>query len=315
VPATPFLVFAAAGAGHSAAPPTSSTARLTQGTSSTGDEIAYVDVGQGDGVVMRIGGRFIVSDAGQRNADAVERELVRLGAKKTIDFAILSHAHSDHVKNFLTLIADGWTIKTAIRSESAWWTATKTNKALMEALTSQNAAPELVFAGQHFNWGGADWEILNPPKGTFTAPGQVADASVAYVLTVNGDEFLFTGDIGKSVASTVAGRWTSEGLGAAKVFLATHHGSATGSTDQLLDAITPKWAVLSTGPNSYGHPTKAAIDRLEQHNASIWCTNANGTIRASISSSGKITWDASKERTPWWSADTRKTTGSCVGHV
>lgn len=274
-----------------------------------------MDVGQGDGVVMRIGGRFIVSDAGQRNPGAIEQELERLGAKKTIDVAILSHPHSDHVKNFLTLIDDGWTIKAAFLSNSAWWSGTTTNKSLIDALTSHGAALQYVVEGQHFPWGGADWEILNPPKDKYTGAGQAPDASVAYVLKLNGDEFLFTGDIGKSVASAVADRWTSEALGSATVFLATHHGSAAGSTDRLLEAIKPTWAVLSTGPNSYGHPTQAAIDRLEQHGASIWCTNANGTIRASISSNGKITWEASKEGTPWWSAATHKTTGSCVGHV
>src|SRR5947207_9623376 len=98
----------------------------------------------------------------------------------------------------------------------------------------------------------------------------------------------------------------SEGLGSATVFLATHHGSATGSTAKLLAAIEPvktkRWsAVLSTGPNSYGHPTKAAIDRLKEHLAKIYCTNANGTIGATIASNGTIKWDASKERTPWWS--------------
>jgi competence protein ComEC len=273
-------------------------------------------VGQGDGVVMKIGGRLIVSDVGQRNPGAVEDELTRLGnGTKTIDVAILSHPHSDHVKNLLTLIDDGWTIKTAVMSKSAWWTGTKTNKSLMDALASQGTALQPVITGDRFHWGDADWEILNPPKDTFTDPGQVPDSSVTYLLKVNGDEFLFTGDIGKSVASTVADRWTSEGLGSATVYLATHHGSAAGSTDKLLEAIKPTWAVLSTGPNSYGHPTKAAIDRLEQHGASIWCTNANGTIRAVISSNGKIMWDASKEATPWWSAQARKTTGSCVGHV
>jgi competence protein ComEC len=270
-------------------------------------------VAQGDGVVMRIGGRFIVSDAGQHNADAVEQALERLGAKKTIDVAILSHPHSDHVRNFIKLMKDGWTIRSAYRSRSDWWTGTKTNASLVDGLTKEGAAPQDVAAGDHFTWGGAEWEILNPPKDTFTGLGQAADSSVAYVLKLHGDKFVFTGDIGKSVASMVADRWTSEKLGAATVFLATHHGSAAGSTDKLLAAITPTWAVLSTGPNTYGHPSQQAIDRLEQHGVTIWCTNANGTIRASVASDGKIMWDAPKQQAPWWSAKTKQETGSCVG--
>jgi competence protein ComEC len=317
VPAAPFVVAAAVGGGGGGAEGGGgghAVASLQSSSASAGAEIDYVDVGQGDGVAMRIGGRYILSDAGQHNVDAVEGALEQLGAKnKTIDVAILSHPHSDHVKNFLALLDDGWTIKTAVLSHSEWWGGTNTNKALIDALMNHGASLLYVVAGDHFDWGGAAWEILSPPDKMYTGVGQAPNSSVAYVLTVNGDEFVFTGDIGKAVAKAVAARWTSESLGAAKVFLATHHGSASGSTDQLLAAIKPTWAVLSTGPNAYGHPSPSAIKRLEEHDVTIWCTNANGTIRASISSDGKITWDAPKQETPWWSAATHKGTGSCVG--
>src|SRR5581483_5230681 len=178
----------------------------------------------------------------------------------------------------------------------------------------QGTALQYVSAGDHFDWGGADWEILNPPAGKYTGPGQAADSSVAYVLrlaTTPPLKAVFTGDIGKSVASAVARSWSDEQLGSATVFLATHHGSANGSTDTLLDAIHPRWAVLSTGPNSYGHPAEAAIGRLEQHGVTIWCTDANGTIRARIADDGTVTWSATKRSRPWWSTE-GGADGTCV---
>jgi hypothetical protein len=54
--------------------------------------ISYVDVGQGDGVVIRIGTKIIVSDAGELNPQSVDNELHRLGAVR-IDVAILTHPH------------------------------------------------------------------------------------------------------------------------------------------------------------------------------------------------------------------------------
>jgi competence protein ComEC len=317
VPATPFLVATAVGGNHTtAAPATTTTPAQHQTEHAAGADIDYVDVGQGDGVVMRIGGQFIVSDAGQHNVAAVDAALHQLGATETIDVAILSHPHSDHVKNVLAL-ADtyGWTIKTVALSHSDWWEGTDTNRTLIAALEKHGAQLTYVSAGQHFTWGGADWEILSPPEGKYTGIGQAADSSVVYVLREDGDRFLFTGDIGKSVASTVAKRWTSEQLGQATVFLATHHGSAAGSTDELLQAITPRWAVLSTGKNAYGHPSAAAIKRLEQHGVAIWCTNTNGTIRALIATDGQITWVANRQQALWWSPTPTpgRETGSCVG--
>lgn len=315
MPAAPFLVAAAVGGSNSTASlPASATLPASQLTSAAGDEIDYVDVGQGDGVVMRIGGEFIVSDAGQHNVAAVDAALHQLGATNVVDVAILSHPHSDHVKNFLALVDNfGWTIKQVVLSRSDWWQGTATNKKLIAAMRAHGAKLVYVSAGQHFNWGGADWEILSPPADRYTGVGQAADASVVYVLQRRGEVFVFTGDIGKSVASAVAEHWSSEQLGRATIFLATHHGSAAGSTDAILQALQPKWAVLSTGPNAYGHPSPAAIMRLVQHGITIWCTNANGTIRALISRTGRISWSASKQQAPWWSATAKQETGSCVG--
>jgi competence protein ComEC len=315
VPAAPFLVAAAVGGNNSTASlPASTTPPASHLTSAAGDEIDYVDVGQGDGVVMRIGGEFIVSDAGQHNVAAVDSALHQLGATTAVDVAILSHPHSDHVKNVLALVDNfGWTIKQVVLSHSDWWQGTDTNKKLIARMRAHGAKLDYVSAGQHFNWGGADWEILSPPADRYTGVGQAADASVVYVLHRRGGAFVFTGDIGKSVASAVAERWSSEQLGQATIFLATHHGSAAGSTDAILQALQPKWAVLSTGPNAYGHPSPAAIMRLEQHGITIWCTSANGTIRALISRTGRISWSASKQQAPWWSATDKQETGSCVG--
>ncbi len=315
MPAAPFLVAAAVGGNQtSQGPAETTTAAERQGENRDRDEIDYVDVGQGDGVVIRIGGQLIVSDAGQHNVEAVDATLQRLGASKVIDVAILSHPHSDHVKNFLALVDDfGWTIKTVVLSHSDWWQGTVTNKTLIDALRQHGARLVYVNAGQHFGWGGGDWEILSPPADTYTRVGQAANSSVVYVLRTRGDTFLFTGDIGKSVAGRVAQRWSSEQLGRATIFLATHHGSAAGSTDEILEATQPKWAVLSTGRNAYGHPSPDAIMRLEQHSVSIWCTNANGTIRARIGNTGKVSWQASRQQVPWWSATAGRETGSCVG--
>jgi len=275
--------------------------------------VKFVDVGQGDGVVMRVGSQIIVSDAGELNPQNVDAALHEVGAKR-IDVAILTHPHKDHVKNFLDLLEIyDWPITTAVLSHSAHWQETKNNKLLLKTLGAHHVKLTYVTSGDRFTWGGASWEILSPPANRYTESFQAANSSVVYVLRVKGVEFLFTGDIGPPVAGEVADRWTAEHLGRASVFLATHHGSATGSTPQLLAAIKPIWAVLSTGPNTYKHPSPMTIARLEGAGASIWCTAVNGTITARVSSSGRLSLQASRQPTPWWSASKHRETGLCVG--
>lgn len=294
-----------------AARSTAASAPAVQATSAS--EIQFVDVGQGDGVVMRIGGKVVVSDAGQFNVQSVDAALRSIGAT-AIDFAILSHPHSDHVKNFIALIkTDGWKIRTAVLSHSAYWTKTATNRDVIADLTASGATLDYVSAGDELSLGKAKLEILSPPAGKYAGPLDAPNSSVVYALRAGRLTALFTGDIGPKVAKAVAAAWTQRHFPRAVIYLATHHGSAQGSTADLLAAIKPKWAILSTGSNQFGHPTEAAIKRLEASGASIWCTDANGTITARLSSSGSITWLASKQPIPWWSAATKTETGKCVG--
>ena len=291
----------------------SSTTSAPTVRTTSASEIQFVDVGQGDGVVMRIGGKVVVSDAGQFNLQSVDAALRAIGAK-AIDFAILSHPHSDHVKNFIALIkTDGWKIRTAVLSHSAYWTKTSTNRAVIADLAASGAALDYVSAGDELSLGKAKIDILSPPAGKYAGPLDAPNSSVVYALRTGKLTALFTGDIGPKVAKAVAATWRQRQFPRAVIYLATHHGSAQGSTADLLAAIKPKWAILSTGSNEFGHPTAVAIRRLEAAGASIWCTDANGTITDRLGSDGSVTWLASKQPIPWWSAATKTETGKCVG--
>jgi competence protein ComEC len=291
--------------------PTAASAEVQSADAAKPAQIVFVDVGQGDGIVMKIGGKIIVSDAGEYEIKNVNDTLNALEAKR-IDVAILSHPHEDHVKNFIDLFAT-WDVKKAVLSRSAYWRGTQTNKAVMAAITAEGLTPTYVHAGQQFTWGGASWRIVNPPKGEFTGgSGEAADASVAYLLRVNGVEALFTGDIEKKVTVDVASRLPTLD-GRLEIFLVTHHGSKYASPKELLDVIRPSFSVLSTGPNGYGHPTPETTSRLRAVPSTIWCTDVNGSVTVRISASGTLTWSASgDQKVPWWDAKTKKKTGRCV---
>jgi competence protein ComEC len=262
-------------------------------------EIRYVDVGQGDAVVMRVGDAFVVNDAGQFNAEGVDAALRQLGARR-IDIAILSHPHTDHVANFVPLLeTHGWKVDVALLSHSVHWEASPRNRRVLDTLVEHGVPLRYVNTGDEFHWGGASWEVLNPPPDTFTAEGQEANASVVIGLRIGRASFLFAGDIGRSVERQVADRWRAAGFGRAAAFLATHHGSRSGSTDPLLDAIRPRTAIFSTGPNRFDHPREDAIKRLRARQTTLWCTDVNGTVTAAVTARGDVSFRASKQRTPW----------------
>jgi len=205
---------------------------------SSAAKIAFVDVGQGDGVVMKVGSKIIVSDAGQLKFENLDAALNALGATH-IDVAILSHPHSDHVTDFLSLF-DEWKVKKVVMSPSAYWQGDTTNRAVMKAIKKEGLTPTFVHAGQTFTWGGASWLILNPIQGEFTGgANDAADSSVAYLLRLNGAEVLFTGDIDTAVSNELASRLPPLD-GRVDIFLVTHHGSKYASPKELLELIRPR---------------------------------------------------------------------------
>jgi competence protein ComEC len=279
--------------------------------------IVFVDVGQGDGVVMRIGNKLIVSDVGEDEEEAVDQALERLNwrSTRTIDVAILTHPHDDHVRNYPAL-ARKWRVKLAVLSETNYWQSTDANREVFETLREQEVPFRMVTRAERFEWGGARWTILNPPKGEFgVGRSQAGNVSIAYLLEVNGKRIVFTGDVEERVGERIAQELEPVLDGKrVDVFLATHHGASSGSVQPLLDVLRPRWVVISTGrSNRFDHPSADAVERLKASGATIWCTAANGSITARISARGRLTWVAGGElKAPWWSGRDELQHGRCA---
>lgn len=80
------------------------------------------------------------------------------------------------------------------------------------------------------------------------------------------------------------------------VLKAGHHGSKSSTTDEFLNAVNPKYAVLSVGKdNDYGHPNKETLDKFSERKIKVYRTDESGTIVAT--SDGKnITFNSSSSK-------------------
>jgi competence protein ComEC len=166
-----------------------------------------------------------------------------------------------------------------------------------------------AFKGDRFLWGGASWTILNPAKGAFQGAGDEANASIVYRLRTRGSDLLFTGDIERDAIPDLIDAWT---FGPVEAFLVTHHGSNYATTNELLERIDPAFSVVSTGPNSHGHPGIYVVDRLKNSGTTIFCTARNGTVTLTLASGGAMDWRATRQEQPWWHPSDGQT-GTCVG--
>lgn len=60
---------------------------------------------------------------------------------------------------------------------------------------------------------------------------------------------------------------------------APHHGADKTLNDKILSEISPKYAIISTGMNIYGHPSKNTMNLLKKHNAKILRTDKNNAVK------------------------------------
>jgi len=63
-----------------------------------------------------------------------------------------------------------------------------------------------------------------------------------------------------------------------EVLKVNHHGSKNSSSLKFLESLKPKFAVIETGQNSYGHPNQEVLDRLKEVGAIIFRTDLDGSI-------------------------------------
>jgi beta-lactamase superfamily II metal-dependent hydrolase len=112
------------------------------------------------------------------------------------------------------------------------------------------------------------------------------DWSAVLHLTYGINKFLFTGDAEKkSETDMLAGKLALK----ADVLKTGHHGSVSSTSPAFLKAVAPKYAIISVGKNSYGHPAATILNRLKAAKASVYRTDINGTVTA-VSDGKKISF-------------------------
>jgi competence protein ComEC len=256
-------------------------ARLTFPTH-TGTRLTlhFLSVGQGDAALIRTpGNRWILIDAGPvtRDRDAGRRVvvpfLVRQGVRR-LAALVLSHAHLDHYGGAAAVLAE---VDVDLVLEPGRLVADAPYRELLEAVERAGVGWRPFRAGDRLRIDGVEIEALHPDT-TWSSWGvDLNEDSV--VLAVRSGRFaaVFTGDAGFPVEARLGGR-----VGSAELVKVGHHGSATATSAAWLDELDPAVAIVSTGPNRYGHPAPETMRRLAAAGVDIWRTDRDGTLSVRV---------------------------------
>lgn len=252
----------------------------------------FLDVGQGDGIVLSAPGCTAVVDCGSSTVSGpgTYRLLPYLKSRglTKIDLLFATHGDEDHISGIREVLAaagqeDGVSVGALVLPAGM---ETRNGLAELMELAKEAGIPvRAAKRGDAASFGKLDLEILGPPAGG-TAGWDDNAACLVIGVHYGSFDLLLTGDVEaegeEALLSYLRGGKTS-GAAAKRVtyecLKVAHHGSAYSTGAAFLAETDPCFAVISAGRgNAYGHPHPELLVRLEEAGCAVFRTDENGAV-------------------------------------
>ena len=257
-------------------------------------QVDFIDVGQGDGILLRVGDHYALVDSGDTSEQYVVRDYLIKNNIQTLDFMIATHAHDDH-------IGGGSNVLAAIGCQNVYMPevpqsllpTTKVFKNLMNIIANRSVSQKTLGAGDNFTLGEANISVVAPSKNTLETAisSSLNNSSIAILITFGTFDVFLGGDMEKQSEKNALAENRVVSCEVAKL---SHHGSNTSNTKEFLAALGASDYIISVGAgNKYNHPSKAVLDRLTGKR--VWRTDFHGTI---VVTSDGTEYNVTPERTP-----------------
>ena len=246
--------------------------------------VHFVDIGQGDAILLRFPtGENMLVDTGDRDGNNTLVKYLKSQKIETIDYLVLTHPDSDHIGEAVDVMSN-FKIKRLWMSSRT--STTKTYENILNKADGLGLEIETPFRGETYKVGEGKFTILSPVDGKKYDNNN--NASIVMRLDYGSVSFMLTGDAEKEAEEDILSAFSSSSLHCS-VLKCGHHGSSTSTSDRFLSAVSPDQAVISCGvDNSYGHPHKETVAKLNANKIPILRTDTMGTI-VITTDGGKIT--------------------------
>lgn len=249
-----------------------SVSNLTKGTSPPSGimEVHFIDVGQGDSILIKTASEAMLIDSGDNDSGALVTDYLKSQGIKELNYIIGTHPHADHIGGLDTVL-NSISVDTVIFPPVSH--TTDTFEDVLAALEEKHLSITKAAVGSRYSLGSAVFTIVAPNSPAYD---EINNYSVGIKLIFGDTSFLMAGD---------AQRLSEEEMLAngidltADVLKLGHHGSADSTSTEFLEAVNPSYAVISVGKyNSYRHPNAQTIQKLRKQNIEVYRTDEQGTI-------------------------------------
>ena len=232
-------------------------------------KIHFIDVGQGDSILIDYGETEILIDGGDKSS-GIEKYLTSY-VDGALEVMVATHPHADHIGGLIDVLA-------AFEVQEIWDngdTATsKTYSDFMSAVKTENAQIFQAVRGNTIEVDGLVLKVLHPVNLNDTTNNN----SIVLYLSYGQIDFLFTGDAEKEAEASMLIN-SDMPVPDVEILKIGHHGSNTASSSDFLTVTSPEVAIYMAGEgNRYGHPHTATISALCNMGAEIYGTDVHGNI-------------------------------------
>lgn len=251
--------------------------------------VHFIDVGQGDSILIEYNDYHILIDAGENDQGNVVNNYLHAQEVDDIEILVATHADSDHIGGLDTVLNE-FEVERII--DSGYVHTTRTYQDYWEAVQEEIEDDSELIYDSDLTYTIAEnitFEVMEVGDDWGT---DVNEYSVITKLSYNDIDFLFTGDAAQEVEELLFDRDIE-----AEVFKAGHHGSKHSNGVEFLEKVDPEYVIISAGEdNKYGHPHDEAMNAFQHVEASIYLTSDSGSI---VVSTDGVTLNVNADQTDY----------------
>lgn len=268
--------------------------------------VTFLDVGQGDCIhIETTEGNHYLVDGGSSSVSFVGTYRIipylKTEGAAEIEAVFITHPDEDHCNGIKELMQSGKeqgiTVKKLYLPDIGEASRTAAYESLVSAAQENEISVGYISKGQALLEEGFRLFCLHPEKEYET--GEANEFSAVLLLQFQSFQVLLTGDVeGNGERKLLQSLYETEkgeipGIsfkeGSLTVLKAAHHGSAGSTGEEILALLDPVYTVISCGKNnSYGHPHRELLERLENQGTEVMITYESGAV--AFHTDGKELW-------------------------
>lgn len=258
-------------------------------------QLTFVDVGQGDCLLIKTpeGKNVLIDSGGSSQYDVGKKLLLPFFLKngvKEIDMAVITHLHTDHVGGLCTLSKE-----IPIKKVGLYEGNSLISDEVEEKIGVAAESFIYLTKGQKLQIGkNLEIEVLYPNKKSKEEYLEIMENNkdenatcLVMKIMFKGVSVIMTGDIDTNGEMNILEDNSDKCL-STDILKVSHHGSKYGSSQEFLDEVKPSIAIVQVGKNTYGHPDKKTLKRIENAGAFVYRNDIQGAVGVEIMKDGKF---------------------------